>query len=141
MNNDSRFEVEKVLKRWMLTVDGVTIPFFFETKKEAVAYARRKVNGHDAEWTRSVSRRQEAARALYRAWVRRFEGQIAPTDSDKIIFEYRPQGNLIGELPLGARPLPKGECGTLDRTDGGDPFEWALFTSPSGRVYVVERQV
>lgn len=76
----------------------------------------------------------------YRAWVRRIEGQVAPVEGlDQIIYDRRPNGNLVGELPMGARPLPKGECGTLDRTDGGDPFEHALFTSPSGRVYVVER--
>lgn len=79
---------------------------------------------------------------LYRAWVRGFAGQIAPVPGrDIVVYEYRPHGNLIGELPLGARPMPKGECGTMDRVDGGDPFEHALFTSPSGRVYVVERQV
>jgi hypothetical protein len=74
----------------------------------------------------------------YRAWIRRSPDIIAPQPSD-IVYDGLPNGNLIGELPCGARPLPKGECGTLDRTDGGDPFERALFTSPSGRIYVVER--
>lgn len=81
-----------------------------------------------------------SAKPTYRAWVRRTVDQIAPVPGvDTVIYDRRPSGNLIGELPSGARPLPLGECGTLDRTDGGDPFEHALFTSPSGRIYVVER--
>lgn len=84
--------------------------------------------------------KRTTSKPLYRAWVRRSPDIIAPQPTD-IIYERRPQGNLVGELPMGAWPLPKGECGTLDRTDGGDPFEHALFTSASGRIYVVERQV
>jgi hypothetical protein len=85
-------------------------------------------------------KKESIMRKLYRAWVRRTPETIAPMPED-ILYEKKPNGNLIGELPAGALPLPKGECGTLDRTDGGDPFEYALFVSPSGHIYIVERQV
>lgn len=75
---------------------------------------------------------------LYRAWFKR-DGDSVPAEGS-IIYERRPSGNLIGELPAGARPLPKGWCGTLDRQDGGDPYEQALFTTPSGQTVVVEWQ-
>lgn len=50
MKTTQEFEVEKVLNRWTLTIGGTVIPFFFETKREAVAYAKRKVSGRDPEW-------------------------------------------------------------------------------------------
>ena len=34
---------------WMLTIGETVIPFAFQTKKAAVAYAERKVNGQDPE--------------------------------------------------------------------------------------------
>jgi hypothetical protein len=72
-----------------------------------------------------------ARRRLYRAWVRSFETQIAPVPGvDQIIYERRPSGNLVGELPMGARPLPKGECGTLDVSDRLVP---AHRSAPCGR--------
>ena len=80
-----------------------------------------------------------AATATYRAWFKNAPGDIAPTSKSQIFYEHKPRGNLVGELPLGSRPLPRGECGSLDRTDGGDPFESALFVTPSGRTIMIER--
>jgi hypothetical protein len=81
-------------------------------------------------------------RPLYRAWVARWAQQVNPVEGvDQIIYDRRPSGNLIGELPLGARPMPPGQCGSFDRTDGGDPFQKAIFTSASGRIYIIERSV
>jgi hypothetical protein len=60
-------------------------------------------------------------------------------DDGAIIYSRRPSGNLIGELPLGARPDHAGQCGTLDRGDGGDPFERAVFVTLSRRRLVVMR--
>jgi hypothetical protein len=74
---------------------------------------------------------------LYRAWLKR-EGVEIPSRSD-IVYEHKPHGNLIGALPSGTWPQA-GACGTLERKDGGDPFERAIFSSPSGRTYVVERE-
>ena len=90
---------------------------------------------------------------LYRAWVKKdytplmspqatvkAADRVAPMpNEDAILYDNEPNGNLIGLLPMGARPMPSGEGGTFHRTDGGDPFESALFTSPSGRIYVIER--
>ncbi len=75
---------------------------------------------------------------LYRAWYRH-SGRITPMPED-VLYKRRSKGNLIGELPWGTNPMPNGECGTLDRTDGGDPFEYAVFKTPSGRIVVVERE-
>lgn len=71
----------------------------------------------------------------------RYSAYITTSAGDpvSVIYQDRPSGNLIGELPLGAHPKPKGECGTLDRTDGGDPFERALFILPSGRHVEIRR--
>ncbi len=55
----------------------------------------------------------------------------------RIIYSGRPAGNLIGELPLGSKPDHAGQNGTLERTDGGDTFERAVFVTPSGRRIVV----
>ena len=60
-------------------------------------------------------------------------------DYGQILYSRRPAGNLIGELPLGTRPDHAGQNGTLDRTDGGDTFERAVFVTPSGRRIVVMR--
>lgn len=43
-------------------------------------------------------------------------------------------------MTAGSRPKAPGKCGTLDRSDGGDPYERALFETPSGRTVVVERE-
>ena len=50
-----------------------------------------------------------------------------------------PNGNLVGELPIGTMPEAIGECGTLDRRDGGDPYERAIFVTGSGRRVIVMR--
>lgn len=58
----------------------------------------------------------------------------------RIIYQHRPAGNLVGELPAGARPRANGaEVNTLYRTDGGDAFECARFELPSGRVIEIKR--
>lgn len=72
---------------------------------------------------------------LYRAWYRH-DDRIAPMPGD-IIYERKPSGNLIGELPLGSLPTAEG---TMGRQDGGDPFEHAVLQTPSGRFIVIERQ-
>ena len=74
----------------------------------------------------------------YRAWFKR-DGVDAPENGD-VVYERRQSGNLIGDLPAGTHPLPRGECGTLDRRDGGDPYERALFATASGRTVIVEWQ-
>lgn len=60
--------------------------------------------------------------------------------SGEVIYADRARGNLIGELPCGAFPV-RDDPGTLTRSDGGDPYERALFVTPSGRVIVVEREI
>lgn len=58
-------------------------------------------------------------------------------DDGRRIYSHRPIGNL-GELPESAHPGPHGNCGTYDRTDGGDPYEHARFVTGSGREIVIE---
>ena len=67
---------------------------------------------------------------LYRAYYE---------DTGRIIYTRRPNGNLVGELPIGTMPEAIGECGTLDRRDGGDPYERAIFVTGSGRRVIVMR--
>lgn len=62
-------------------------------------------------------------------------------DSQQVIYSGMPSGNLIGALPLGAWPCPEGECGTMDRKDGGDPYEHAVFRVPSGRLITIKVDV
>ena len=81
-----------------------------------------------------------ARRPRARAGEPRYRAYIQTASAEVEVYRNRPNGNLIGELPFGARPMPNGECGTLDRTDGGDPFECARFILPSGRIVVVARQ-
>lgn len=50
----------------------------------------------------------------------------------RILYAHQPSGNLQGD------PFALDRCGTLDRSDGGDPFECARFTS-AGRVYEIKR--
>jgi len=50
----------------------------------------------------------------------------------QVIYKAQPKGNLIGELPSGSGPVSD-PTSTLERIDGGDPFEYALFESPSRR--------
>lgn len=63
----------------------------------------------------------------------------ATLDDGRVIYAGKPNGNLVGELPCGARPLAHGACGTLDRKDGGDPYEAAVFGLPSGRTVTITR--
>lgn len=56
----------------------------------------------------------------------------------EMIYRRRPNGNLVGELPLGAWP-DSNQRSTLNRTDGGDPFERAFFHTPSGRTIEISR--
>lgn len=55
-----------------------------------------------------------------------------------LIYEHKYRGNLLGPLPYGT--LPAEPCGTLDRKDGGDPYERAIFQTPTGRLIVIERE-
>lgn len=58
-------------------------------------------------------------------------------DDGKVIYSGMSRGNLVGELPAGSWPNPL-DCGTLNRSDGGDEYERARFRTPSGRIVVVE---
>lgn len=62
----------------------------------------------------------------------------ATLSDGKTCYRSRPDGNLFGELPLGAFLL-KGDDGTMSRTDGGDPWNGAKFHLPSGRTVTVRR--
>lgn len=62
----------------------------------------------------------------------------ATNNEGKIVYANRPNGNLIGELPLGAY-INESDQGTLNRKDGGDPFEEAKFYLPSGRTVTIKR--
>ncbi len=53
------------------------------------------------------------------------------------IYHGERHGNLVGLLPCGAWPT---DGGTLERKDGGDPYERARFSLPSGRFVIVERE-
>lgn len=53
------------------------------------------------------------------------------------IYRGERHGNLVGLLPAGAWPT---DGGTMERKDGGDPFEKARFSLPSGRFIIVERE-
>ena len=56
----------------------------------------------------------------------------------EIIYENQPPGNLYGQLPEGAYPVepPSGvyRRNTLQRIEGGDPWEYNVFRTPSGRL-------
>jgi hypothetical protein len=60
-----------------------------------------------------------------------------------IIYIHQPAGNLIGRLPRGSYPVTQAEnsfrTSTLERTDGGDPFDYALFRTPAGDPLVIQR--
>jgi len=71
---------------------------------------------------------------LYRAWY--FDPAFGGIGA--LIYENKPNGNLVGDLPAGAQAHLN--SGTLTRKDGGDPFEHAIFITPSGRTVIVERQ-
>jgi hypothetical protein len=47
MRPTTEYKIEHVCvpRGWMLTIGETAIPFIFRTKKAAVAYAKRKVNG------------------------------------------------------------------------------------------------
>lgn len=51
----------------------------------------------------------------------------------KVWYANRPNGNLYGELPLGARPTKWAE--------GDDPWDGALFELESGRTITVTKDV
>lgn len=78
---------------------------------------------------------------LYRAWFV-CECHTPPTancpNGGGLLYENQPNGNLVGDLPAGASA--HNDAGTLTRKDGGDPFERAIFITPSGRTVIVERQ-
>lgn len=62
----------------------------------------------------------------------------------EVIYTRQPAGNLIGRLPSGSYPVDDSDYShrksSLERTDGGDPFEHALFKTPSGRIIVIRRE-
>ena len=90
---------------------------------------------------------ERIAMKLYRAWFV-CECHLPPIRScpngGGILYENQPNGNLVGNLPAGARA--QNDSGTLNRKDGGDPFEYAIFIIPPtagqahGRTVIVERQ-
>lgn len=57
--------------------------------------------------------------------------------SNEVIYANRRAGNLFGELPLGSTVYRDG--GSLNRKDGGDPWESALWVTPSGSEIIVTR--
>jgi hypothetical protein len=50
MSKSTTYEVEKTAQGWILTIGTIVAPMFFDTRKAAVAYAKRKLSGHDPEW-------------------------------------------------------------------------------------------
>ena len=59
-------------------------------------------------------------------------------DNGSVIYAGRPQGNLIGELPLGARPN-KFNQEPEPGTDDIDSFKLATGVTPSGRGFTIRR--
>lgn len=60
-------------------------------------------------------------------------------DTGQIIYTKQSRGNLVGELPAGTFPVAH-PASTLERSDGGDPFEYAMFrTSPAARMVTITR--
>jgi len=56
-----------------------------------------------------------------------------------IIYEGKVNDGTLDQLPQGARPAYEDERNTLNRTDGGDPYEFALFRTTRGQLIVVQR--
>jgi len=87
------------------------------------------------------------SKPLYRAWRRKDPSWTSPPTArlrELLIYDDEPSGNLFGSLPLGTMPKPRtadgsSPGGTFYRTDGGDPYEHALFVSRNGEEIVVER--
>ena len=70
----------------------------------------------------------------YSAHYKNSDGTTEP------IYVGQARGNLIGQLPYGSFPVTDHPATTLERSDGGDPFEYAHFmTSPGARRIVLSR--
>lgn len=79
----------------------------------------------------------EATRAvlfnLMKTYTARYEGG---KDDGRVIYARRPVGNLIGELPLGSGPISDPKQ-SLDRQDGGDVWDHAVFMTAESRRRIV----
>lgn len=59
-------------------------------------------------------------------------------DHSKIIYRRRPDDGRLAELPGDPAPAEDPRS-TYLRTDGGDPFEFALFRNAAGEIIVVQK--
>ncbi len=59
-------------------------------------------------------------------------------DHECIIYRHKPNDGTLDRLPQGAVPAADSRS-TFDRTDGGDPFEFALFRTTRGQLIVVQK--
>lgn len=59
-------------------------------------------------------------------------------DHECIVYRYKTNDGTLGRLPQAAVPADD-ERSTLKRTDGGDPYEFALFRTNLGQLIVVTR--
>lgn len=59
-------------------------------------------------------------------------------DHECIVYRYKTNDGTLARLPQRAVPADD-ERSTLSRTDGGDPYEFALFRTELGQLIVVQK--
>lgn len=59
-------------------------------------------------------------------------------DHSVIVYRHKPNDGTLDKLPQKARPAHDPRS-TYFRTDGGDRFQWAVFTTELGQNIIVQR--
>ena len=59
-------------------------------------------------------------------------------DHECIVYRHNPNDGTLSNLPQKAKPSDDSRS-TFYRTDGGDPFEFALFKTELGQLIVIQR--
>lgn len=60
-------------------------------------------------------------------------------DHEAVVYQFKVNDGTLNRLPQDAKPASDDERNTLNRTDGGDPYEFALFRTSRGQLIVVQR--